>query len=73
MHANEYVYLWDGSSDAWALLHINADKPDEHPRYLIMNRETKRALLIRDDAVYARVKEEMLSHGVKIISLNDGS
>jgi len=64
----EYSYLWDGSCSGWVLLHINCDKPAETPRYLIFNVETRRSLLIRDDKVYAEVKQAMLRSGVRIVS-----
>jgi hypothetical protein len=69
----DYKYLWDGSTPAWALVQINPDKAGEEPRYAIFNIETKRALTIRDDKVYAEVKGKMLEHRVNIISLASGS
>jgi hypothetical protein len=65
---NEYSYLWDGSSASWALLHLNAGNMDEAPRYLIVNIESKRTLLISDDALYAKVKQAMLDHGVRVVT-----
>lgn len=69
---SEYSYLWDGSSDEWALVHINADSPDELPRYMIANVKEKQALLISDDVLYAQLKQAMLDHGVKIVTVGDG-
>jgi hypothetical protein len=68
----EFSYLWDGSSPSWALLHINVDKPEEDPRYLIVDTETRSALLIRDDTTYAQVKEKMLEEGIPIVSFGNG-
>lgn len=65
---NECSYLWDGSSDSWALLHINAHVPDEEPRYLIVDTKTRQALLISDDDVYSEVKRTMLEHGMRILA-----
>ncbi|MPV68628.1 hypothetical protein GD429_22960 [Burkholderia sp. BE17] len=68
----KYSYLWDGSCSGWVLLHINSDKPEEAPRYLIFNVETRRSLLIRDDKVCAEVKQAMLNGGVRIVtSINE--
>jgi hypothetical protein len=61
--------LWDGSSSGWALFHLNAENPDEVPRYAIVNAETKRALIIEDDKVYAQVIQAMLDHRVKVITV----
>ncbi len=69
---DEYSFLWDGSSSDWALLHINGENPSETPRYVIVNVTTKKALLIEDDNVYARVQETMLSHGVKVVTFGNG-
>ena len=66
---DDYKYLWDGSSPAWSLVQVNPDNAGEVPRYSIFNVETKRALLIRDDEIYAEVKKRMMERGVSIISL----
>ena len=65
---NEYSYLWDGTSASWALLHLNAINVVEAPRYLIVNIETKRTLLISDDVLYEKVKQAMIDHGVRIVT-----
>lgn len=49
-------------------MHANPDKPSEEPRYLIYNTQTKRALLIRDEELSARIKSKMIEQGVVIIS-----
>ena len=67
-----YKHLWDGSAPAWALVQVNPDKTGEEPRYAIFNTETKRALSIRDDEIYAEVKKKMLENGVSIVSLASG-
>ena len=69
----EYNYLWDGSCSGWVLLHLNSNKPEEVPRYMIFNVETRRSLLIRDDKVYAEVKQAMLDSGVRIVTSIDES
>lgn len=46
-----YTYLCDGSSDVWALLHVNDNRSDEEPFYMIVNIDKKTALLISDDLV----------------------
>lgn len=68
----EFAYLWDGSSPSWALLHINSSKEEENPRYLIVNTETRNALLIKNDEVYETVREQMLREGVRIVSVGNG-
>lgn len=69
----EYNYLWDGSCSGWVLLHLNSNKPEEAPRYVIFNLETRKALLIRDDEVYAEVRQAMLDGGVRIVtSIDEG-
>ncbi len=65
---SEYSYLWDGTSSSWALLHLNAENIDEAPRYVIINIETKRALLISDDLLCAKAKQEMIDHGARIVT-----
>lgn len=72
MNLQDYRYLWDGSSKAWALLHVNAEKPDQTPSYLIVNTDTKRTLLIEDDILSAHVKQEMLACGVPVVSVGNG-
>lgn len=69
----DYKHLWDGSTQTWALVQVNSDKKGEEPRYAIFNTETKRALSIRDDKIYAEVKKKMLENGVSIVSLASGS
>jgi hypothetical protein len=68
----EFAYLWDGSSPSWALLHINSHKEEENPRYLIINTETREALLIKDDNLYEKVQERMLRERVRIVSVGNG-
>lgn len=69
----KYSYLWDGtSSDSWALLHVNFSKPDEVPRYLVVNMTTRQALAIRDDELSQRIKEEMLRRGSAVVSVGNG-
>ncbi|WP_230855554.1 hypothetical protein, partial [Ralstonia solanacearum] len=68
----EYSYLWDGSSNAWALLHVNSKDKNEVPRYLIVNIETRKSLLISDDVVYEQVKQLMLDRGVRIVTVGNG-
>ncbi len=67
VQVGDYEYLWDGTSDGWVLMQVNGDQPDEPPRYAIFNTETKRALLICDDAIYSKVKEAMIANGVRIV------
>lgn len=64
-----YKHLWDGSAPAWALVQVNLDKVGEEPRYAIFNTETRRALSISDNEIYAEVKKKMLESGVSIVSL----
>lgn len=66
------TYLWDGSSKAWSLLHVNSKNKSAAPRYLIVNVETRRSLLISDDVVYEQVKQSMLDHGVRIVVVGNG-
>ena len=72
LSADELAYLWDGSCKEWALLHVNAKRPDEVPSYLIVNTVTRRAKLICDDELYAEVKNKMLRHGVRIVTTGNG-
>lgn len=72
LSASEFEHLWDGSSNDWVLLHVNAKNPQEEPRYMIVNTVTRRALLISDNDLYAEVKSEMLRHGVRIVSNGNG-
>jgi hypothetical protein len=67
-----YKYLWDGSSEAWALMQSTRHEPNAPPSYSIVNTETRRALLISDNALFAQVIQEMLSHGVRIVSVGNG-
>lgn len=55
--AAEYHYLWDGSEEGWVVLRTKAALGT------IFNTNTRMALLIEDNAVYARVIELMRTHG----------
>ncbi|MEV7891832.1 hypothetical protein ACWD3I_48310 [Streptomyces sp. NPDC002817] len=55
--ATEYHYLWDGSEEGWVVLRTKAALGT------IFNINTRMALLIEDNAVYARVIEQMRTHG----------
>lgn len=53
----EYHYVWDGSEDGWMVLRTDVASGT------IFNTNTRMALLIEDNAVYARVIELMRTHG----------
>ncbi|MFD7379996.1 hypothetical protein [Streptomyces mirabilis] len=55
--AAEYNYLWDGSEEGWVVLRTKAALGT------IFNTNTHMALIIEDNAVYARVIELMRTHG----------
>lgn len=67
-----YEYLWKDKSGIWALLHINRDDQNETPRYLVVNREDRSALIIEDDIVSAAVKQKMLDIGAPIVWPGNG-
>jgi hypothetical protein len=69
----DYKHLWDGSTPAWALVQLNPDEVGEEPRYAIFNTETKRALSIRENEIYAEVKKKMLERVVSIVSPTSGA
>lgn len=70
---DEYRYLWDGSApEPWGLLHVNANRTEETPRYLVVNLKTKQALAIREGELAKQVKDEMLKHGVSVVSVGNG-
>jgi hypothetical protein len=62
---DEFNFLWEPSSK-WVLLHINSQKSNETPRYIIANIETSEALLIHDDNLYEKVKIMMMEKGSRI-------
>jgi hypothetical protein len=53
---DEYRYLWDGSEDGWVVITSGLGLGS------IFNTETRMALLIEDNALYARVIELMRRH-----------
>lgn len=55
--AAEYHYVWDGSEEGWVVLRTTVALGT------IFNTDTRLALLIEDNAVYARVIEMMRTHG----------
>jgi hypothetical protein len=63
----EFNYLWDGSEAGWVLLYVNVKNPEEVPSYLIVNTETRHALLMHDDALSREVKKKMLENGGKVV------
>lgn len=69
---DKYSYLWGGAPNAWALLHLNAERKNEAHRYMIVNAETRKSLLIRGDDVYEWVKKAMLDHGARIVTVGNG-
>ena len=69
MSATEYSYLWDGTSDEWALVRLD-DGPSA-PRYFIVNRVKNRGLIIEDDATYAEVITKMLDHGCRVVTAQE--
>ncbi|MCX5398842.1 hypothetical protein [Streptomyces sp. NBC_00102] len=52
-----YHYLWDGSEDGWVVLRTRVALGT------IFNTRERVALVIEDDAVYARVIQLMSTHG----------
>lgn len=63
-----YKYLFDGSSPQWCLVKVRDD--EENP-YLIVDVESRMALLIEDDELGAQIIKRMLTAGVKILLPND--
>lgn len=55
--AAEYHYLWDGSEPGWVVLRTRVALGT------LFNTNTRMALVIEDNAVYARVIELMRTHG----------
>lgn len=70
---DEYNYLWNGSCSGWVLFHLNSNKPEEVPRYIIFNIETRGSLVIRHDGVSSEVKQAMLDGGVRVVTSIDES
>lgn len=70
---DEYNYLWSGSCSGWVLFQLNSNKPEEVPRYIVFNIETRRSLVIRDDGVSSEVKQAMLDSGVRVVTSIDES
>lgn len=64
MSASEFRYLWDGTEEGWALVKLDGGSV----AYAIANRNTKRALIIEDDAAFAGAVANMLSHGCPVIT-----
>ncbi|NEU79528.1 hypothetical protein [Nostoc sp. UIC 10630] len=63
----EFSYLWDSPESDWALLKFYASSSEKEPRYLIVNMQTKRGLLVHDDTLYQLIKETMLEKKVRIV------
>jgi len=63
----KYQYLWDGSEPQWALLSAGNDA-----RYLIVDTESKMAMIIEDDVLARQVIERMLAAGVRVVSPGAG-
>ncbi|MFD6420953.1 hypothetical protein [Streptomyces sp. NPDC060198] len=55
--AAEYHYVWDGSEEGWVVLRTRVALGT------IFNTRDRLALVIEDDAVYARVIHLMSVHG----------
>ncbi|MGW3104029.1 hypothetical protein [Streptomyces sp. NPDC001100] len=58
----EYGYLWDGSEDGWVVVRTTVAAGT------IYNTTTRMALLIEDNALYARVIELMRAQGRPFLS-----
>jgi hypothetical protein len=67
-----FKYLWDGSDSDWALLHVNAKKEDESPRYLIVNTASKQGKIIEDEILFNSVIKQMLDAGVRVVTVGNG-
>jgi hypothetical protein len=63
----EFNYLWDGSESGWVMLYVNVNNPEEIPGYLIVNTETRQALLIHNDSLSREVKKKMLENGGNVV------
>lgn len=67
-----YAHLW-ASDGPWALLHLNPGKEQEEaPRYQIVDRFKRIALVIEDDDVAVAVKQRMLAAGVPVVTVGNG-
>nr|CUV13295.1 protein of unknown function [Ralstonia solanacearum] len=51
---------------------LECREKNEAPRYMIVNVETRKSLLIRDDDMYELVKKAMLDHGARIVTVGNG-
>ncbi|MCF2858804.1 hypothetical protein L1286_15060 [Pseudoalteromonas sp. SMS1] len=71
-HLEEFKYLWEDISGGWGLLHVNADRKQEAPDYLVVNISNKNVVLIEDDVVAKKVIEKMLSNGPRIVAIGNG-
>jgi hypothetical protein len=67
--ASDYAYLWDGSTDGRVPLRL--DVAEGAGGHAIVNRITKRALLIEDDEIFEQVIATMLHRGCPVIAPGD--
>lgn len=61
-----YQHLWDGTSPQWALLNVEPNGAEA--KYLIVDTETRSAMIIEDDRIASQVIDRMLAAGVRIIA-----
>lgn len=69
---SDYSYLWEQNNTEWALLHVNAQRIDEEPEYLVVNTENRLAKIIEDEVKMELVIAKMKECGVRIVSVGQG-
>jgi hypothetical protein len=61
-----YAHMWTTERQDWVLLDVG-NGADRRPRYLILDRKDKGALIIEDDEVAGAVEDKMLKHGCEVV------
>jgi hypothetical protein len=62
----DFAYLWEDPNRAWVLVRFE-DSPDPS---VIVNRETREALIIEDDDLYEAVIERMRKAGIETVDID---
>jgi hypothetical protein len=62
----DFAYLWEDPNRAWVLVRFE-DRPDPS---VIVNRETREALIIEDDDLYEAVIERMRKAGIETVDID---
>ena len=65
MKLSDYEYLWNEGKDDYVIVQLTADDPESRIIYCVLDQT---ALLVEDEQLLGELVNNMLAHGVPVVS-----